>query len=68
VVGRIAQGPLQGWFAAAGSLSRILFPIMAGYIAHYDDMTTIFIVLFVVLVVANITVAMTARTLTVLSQ
>lgn len=68
VVGRIAQGPLQGWFAAAGSLSRIFFPIMAGYIAHYDDMTTIFIVLFVVLVVANITVALTARTLTVLSQ
>lgn len=67
-MGRIAQGTMQGWFAAAGSLSRVFFPIMAGYIAHYDDMTTIFIVLFVVLVIANVTVALTARTLTVLSQ
>ena len=68
VVGRRPQGTLQGWFASAGSLARILFPVMSGYIAQYDDITTVFAVLFVVLVVSNIFVAMSARTLTALSH
>lgn len=68
VVGRRPQGTLQGWFASAGSLARILFPVMSGYIVQYDDITTVFIVLFVVLVISNVFVAMSARTLTALSQ
>ncbi|KAL7543536.1 hypothetical protein ACHAXR_012811 [Thalassiosira sp. AJA248-18] len=68
VVGRRPQGTLQGWFASAGSLARILFPIMAGYISQYDDITTVFTILFVVLVISNIFVAMSSRTLTILSN
>lgn len=68
VVGRRPQGTLQGWFASAGSLARIIFPVMSGYIAQYDDITTVFIGLFVVLVISNIFVAISARTLTALSQ
>jgi len=68
VVGRRPQGTLQGWFASAGSLARIVFPVMSGYIAQYDDITTVFILLFVVLVISNIFVAMSSKTLTALSQ
>ena len=46
IVGRRAQGTLQGWFASAGSLARILFPIMSGYISEFDDITTVFKLLF----------------------
>jgi len=67
VVGRRPQGTLQGWFASAGSLARILFPIMSGYIAYYDDISTVFVVLFVNLVISNCFVAMSARTLEALS-
>ena len=67
VVGRRPQGTLQGWFASAGSLARILFPIMSGYIARYDDITTLFIVLFVNLVISTCFVAFSARTLAALS-
>lgn len=41
---------------------------MSGYISEYDDITTVFIVLFVVLVVSNIFVAMSSKTLTLLSH
>ena len=41
---------------------------MTGYIVHYDEITTVLIVLFVVLVISNILVAMSARTLIVLSM
>jgi len=68
VVGRRPQGTLQGWFASAGSLARIIFPVTSGYIAQYDDITTVFIILFVVLVISNIFVAMSSRTLNALSQ
>lgn len=67
VVGRRPQGTLQGWFASAGSLARIIFPLMAGYISQYDDITTLFIVLSVVLVISNIFVAVSAPTLNALS-
>ena len=67
VVGRRPQGTLQGWFASAGSLARIIFPVMAGYISQYDDITTVFILLCVVLVISNIFVAMSAKTLAALS-
>lgn len=67
VVGRRPQGTLQGYFASAGSLARILFPVMSGYIAHYDDITTVFVVLFINLLISNIFVAMSSKTLTTLS-
>mmetsp|Transcript_29881 Transcript_29881/g.61679 ORF Transcript_29881/g.61679 Transcript_29881/m.61679 type:complete len:510 (+) Transcript_29881:249-1778(+) len=67
VVGRRPQGTLQGWFASSGSLARILFPIMSGYITQYDDITTVFIVLFVNLVISNCFVAFNAKTLNALS-
>ena len=59
---------MQGWFASAGSLARILFPVMSGYISEYDDITTVFIVLTVVLVISNVFVAMSARTMETLSK
>jgi len=67
VVGRRPQGDWQGWLAAAGSFARILFSVTSGYIAHYGDITTVFIILFVVLVITNIFVAMSAHTLAKLS-
>merc|ERR1711865_388365 len=68
VVGRRPQGTLQGWFASAGSLARIIFPVISGYISEYDDITTMFILLFVILVTSNVFVALSAKTLTTLSQ
>ncbi|KAL7537587.1 hypothetical protein ACHAWF_005827 [Thalassiosira exigua] len=68
VVGRRPQGTLQGWFASAGSLARIIFPVASGYIAYYDDISTVFITLSVVLIISNVFVAMSARTLTTLSH
>eukprot|EP00984_Skeletonema_dohrnii_P012893 scaffold5264_cov125-Skeletonema_dohrnii-CCMP3373.AAC.6 len=67
IVGRRAQGTLQGWFASAGSLARILFPIMSGYIAQFDDITTVFKVLFGILALSNFFVAVSSPTLTALS-
>jgi len=67
IVGRKAQGTMQGWFASAGSLARVLFPVMSGYITQYDDITTVFKVLFGILLVSNILVALSSSTLTALS-
>jgi len=68
VVGRRPQGAIQGWFASAGSLARIIFPIMAGYISTYDDISTLFILLFVLMVVSAGFVGINSRLLTTLSQ
>lgn len=67
IVGRRAQGTLQGWFASAGSLARILFPVMSGYIAQFDDITTVFKVLFAILALSNFFVLVSSPTLTALS-
>jgi ceroid-lipofuscinosis MFS transporter 7 len=67
IVGRKAQGTMQGWFASAGSLARVLFPVVSGYITQYDDITTVFKVLFGILLVSNILVALSSSTLTALS-
>ncbi|CAB9521625.1 Major facilitator superfamily domain-containing protein 8 [Seminavis robusta] len=68
VVGRRPQGALMGWFASAGSLARILFPVLSGYIAHYSDMSTLFILLTCVLTISIIFVFMSRETLTLLSS
>ena len=67
VVGRRPQGTLQGYFASAGSLARILFPIMSGYIISYDSINTVMIVLFVNLIIANCFVALNSKTLEALA-
>ena len=67
VVGRRAQGTLQGWFASCGSLARIFFPIASGYISQFDDITTVFKLLFGILLVSNFFVMMFRSTLTALS-
>jgi MFS transporter, ceroid-lipofuscinosis neuronal protein 7 len=68
IVGRRPQGALQGWFASAGSLARIMFPIASGYIAHYADMSTLFIVLTTVLSISIFFVFASRQTLTLLSS
>uniref|UniRef100_A0A7S2K957 Major facilitator superfamily (MFS) profile domain-containing protein n=1 Tax=Leptocylindrus danicus TaxID=163516 RepID=A0A7S2K957_9STRA len=49
VVGRRRQGKLLGWFASAGSFSRMIFPIMSGYVAQYEGNSALFVVLVCVL-------------------
>ena len=36
------QGALQGWFGSAGSLGRIIYPIMAGLLSEYINSSAIF--------------------------
>jgi len=49
IIGRRPQGTLLGWFASAGSLARITFPIMSGYIAHYFNFEALFIIVTVII-------------------
>ena len=49
VVGRRPQGKLLGWFASAGSLARVLFPIMSGYITKFEGDSALFVALVIVL-------------------
>ena len=67
VVGRRPQGELLGWFASAGSLARILFPVMSGYIAYYFSMEVLFTVLTGVLLLSTAFILLARRTLTLLS-
>ncbi len=68
VVGRRPQGTLLGWFASAGSLARLTFPIMSGYIATYEGIVTLFYVLSVVLCVAVTFILYSRKTLMFLSH
>ena len=68
VVGRRPQGLLLGYFASAGSLARIFFPILSGFIANFEDIVVMFIILVVVLVVAIGFVTYNGRTLSMLSS
>lgn len=45
------QGAILGWFGAAGSLARILFPILAGFLAEYVNEYLIFLVMMFVLLI-----------------
>jgi ceroid-lipofuscinosis MFS transporter 7 len=49
IVGRRPQGTLQGWFSASGSIGRVSFPIMSGYVVSNFDIETLFYILSVVL-------------------
>lgn len=68
IVGRRPQGMLLGWFASAGSLARILFPVFSGYIARYSSMSALFLLLTSVLTVSVIFVLTTRNTLSLLSS
>lgn len=68
IVGRRPQGALLGWFASAGSLSRIMFPILSGYIARYSEISTLFIVLTCVLSISIFFVFVSRKTLSLLSS
>lgn len=54
IVGRSGrpQGTLQGWFSASGSVSRITFPIVAGYIVSGRDIEALFYLLTITLSLA----------------
>ena len=68
VVGRRPQGLLLGWFASAGSLARMAFPIMSGYISSYGGVDILFAVLCSVLLVAIGFVFISRKTLNYLSS
>jgi MFS transporter, ceroid-lipofuscinosis neuronal protein 7 len=68
VVGRRHQGELQGWFASAGSLARMIFPIMTGYVTTYIGLQSLFCILISVLIVSTVFVAWARTTLTLLSS
>ena len=57
VVGRKPQGTLQGLFASAGSLARIIFPIASGYISKLFGLEPLLVfIIVVILICAAITV------------
>lgn len=68
IVGRRPQGALQGWFASAGSLARIMFPIVSGYVAEYASISALFILLTTVLSISIAFVFVARRTLGLLSS
>jgi MFS transporter, ceroid-lipofuscinosis neuronal protein 7 len=67
VIGRQPQGELQGWFASAGSLARMIFPIMAGYIAEYKGIDPLFLLLAILLTISAILILMAKDTLLLLA-
>lgn len=68
IVGRRPQGELLGWFASAGSLARLCFPIMSGYVTTYFGITGLFYVLLCVLTVSTAITLYNRETLIFLSQ
>lgn len=68
VVGRRPQGTLLGWFASVGSLARMFFPVMSGYVTTYSSINTLFGVLTGVLILSTFFVLRARGTLTLLSS
>eukprot|EP00978_Attheya_sp_CCMP212_P012620 scaffold31556_cov62-Attheya_sp.AAC.2 len=68
IVGRRPQGTLLGWFASAGSMARMAFPIFSGYIANYGDMSMLFYGLTVILGISIVFVLWNKTTLKTLSR
>ena len=68
VVGRRPQGTLLGWFASAGSLARMVFPIMSGYVANYQGVHFLFFILVTVLVLSTVFTFAARKTLSMLSM
>ena len=68
VVGRRPQGTLLGWFASFGSLARMFFPVVSGYVTTYSSIQTLFGVLTCILIVSTAFVLCARETLTLLSS
>jgi ceroid-lipofuscinosis MFS transporter 7 len=68
IVGRRPQGTLLGWFASAGSLARMIFPICSGYIMNYSSIQVLFMVLTTVLLASTLFVSYSHKTLSYLSS
>lgn len=68
IVGRRPQGELLGWFASAGSLARLCFPIVSGYVTKYFGISALFYVLLCVLSVSIVITTYARETLLFLSQ
>jgi len=50
-MGKRPQGFLMGLFASAGSVARVGFPIMTGFVAQQHGLDTVFIILSIMLAV-----------------
>ena len=46
------QGKMLGWFASAGSLARVIFPIMSGFLSNYYGESSMFLIGFSLLVIS----------------
>jgi ceroid-lipofuscinosis MFS transporter 7 len=68
VVGRRPQGELLGWLASAGSLGRMFFPIMSGYIINYKNVECLFGIVVVVILISVGFLFWARHTLTILSS
>lgn len=68
IVGRRPQGYLQGWFASAGSLARMFFPILSGYMAELSTVQFLFGVLTAILMTSIFFVLRARNTLNLLSS
>jgi len=68
IVGRRPQGTLLGWFSSSGSIARIGFAIMSGYVSNYESILLLFIILVGVVTVAACFVLFYRKTFFTLSQ
>lgn len=68
IIGRRPQGLLLGWFASAGSLARMFFPIVSGYLSNYSDVSVMFWLLTFILVLSTVFVLASRDTLHKLSS
>ena len=50
------QGKLLGWFGSAGSVARILFPMLAGILAEFTNEFIIFGIMAILLIISIIVV------------
>jgi ceroid-lipofuscinosis MFS transporter 7 len=57
----------MGWFASAGSIARITFPVMAGFVAA-GNIRNLFVILASVLTASAFFVLMSRKTLALLSS
>lgn len=63
IVGRRPQGTLQGLFASAGSLARIIFPIASGYISKLFGLEPLLAFIIVVIVTCGAITVRNKKTL-----
>lgn len=53
VLGKRPQGYLMGWFGSAGSLARVLFPILGGHVAENLGNNALFVMEAALLLVSG---------------